>query len=98
MYKMLKIGFILEYGGFASIIVTHVLHKKVNLTSAIEKKRRRGRDRRCNIAPCVKQRTLLILINGDIHRHLLVCCFVLHQLPTHHKSYRYDRQDSSFQD
>jgi hypothetical protein len=52
MYKMLKIGFILEYDGFTSIIVTYVLHK-LNLTSAIEKKRRRGRDRRCNIAPYV---------------------------------------------
>jgi len=38
MYKMLKIGFILEYDGFARIIVTHVLHKKLDLTSTIEKK------------------------------------------------------------
>ena len=38
MYKMLKIGFILEYDGFARIIVTHVLHKKLSLTSTIEKK------------------------------------------------------------
>jgi hypothetical protein len=66
MYKMLNIGFILDYDGFASIIVTHVLDKKLNVTSAIEKKRRRGQDRRCNIAPCAVSTSATVVITSYI--------------------------------
>jgi hypothetical protein len=65
MYEMLNIGFILD-DGFASIIVTHVLHKKLNVTSAIEKKRRRGRDRRCNIDPCTVSTSATFIITSYI--------------------------------
>lgn len=64
--SLLNIGFILDYDGFASIIVTHVLDKKLNVTSAIEKKRRRGQDRRCNIAPCAVSTSATVVITSYI--------------------------------
>jgi hypothetical protein len=78
MYEMFNIGFILDYDGFTRVIVTHVLHKKLNVTSDIEKKRRRGRDRRCNIAPCAVSTPATFIIASYIifivrPDHYIIC-------------------------
>ena len=70
LYKMLKISFIQEYDGFASIIIIYVLHKK----SAIEKNLPSGMSNTCRISRLIMsfQLSYMILLKDVLLFYILV--------------------------